>query len=56
MTGYLFLEIKNNRFTAPDFKVYYNAAHDLIAEENYFNRFNISTAFLLFGLSSRDLL
>jgi hypothetical protein len=34
MTGYLFLEIKNDRLTAPDFKVYYTGANNLLAGEN----------------------
>jgi YbbR domain-containing protein len=34
LIGYLFLEIKNNRFTTPDFQVYYKAAIDLMAGDN----------------------
>ena len=37
MIFYLFLEIVNNRFTTPDFKVYYRAASDLLAGNNMYN-------------------
>ena len=37
MIFYLFLEIVNNIFTTPDFKVYYRAASDLLAGNNMYN-------------------